>query len=341
MNGNLLKWVAPSIASLLLGPGGSALAQRGLYSYPFDLSADARGFAMGESFTALPSNPSALIYNPAGLAGMSGLRASYSQRTLAANDEAMLRSFNAAVGTPIGSFAAQYNRDTYTIPTVISGASEQSAGDSYDYDIAVGYAAGLGRGFSVGVAVKYYAAGGTSSAYSTTPARLFDAGLTYTFRRFHSQETVEDSLSIGMSYQNIGSGGVTRFNGLHIPELDSRVIPQYFRGGLSYALRVAPRREGDASPLQAVVCAEYRTGPGTGLPDGAGFGMECTIDEFISVRTGGFFWIGDNDAHIRYGLAVRFPLRSLGVELLPQVAVIPWYSWYAFSVDIQSSGSLF
>ena len=47
---------------------------------------------MGESFTALPSNPSSLMYNPAGLAGLAGLRVSYSQRNLVTSSGEILRS---------------------------------------------------------------------------------------------------------------------------------------------------------------------------------------------------------------------------------------------------------
>ncbi len=102
-----------AVACRIAGMTGHAYSQPGLGGYPFDSPADPRSFAMGESFTALPSNPSALMYNPAGLAGLTGLRVSYSQRSLATNSDWTLRSFNAAIGTPIGSFAAQYNRDSY------------------------------------------------------------------------------------------------------------------------------------------------------------------------------------------------------------------------------------
>jgi hypothetical protein len=310
--------------------------------YPFEVPADPRSFAMGESFTGLPSNPFALMYNPAGLAGLRGVRVSYAQRSLAASGEQTLRSFNAAIGTPIGSFAAQYNRDSYTMPTVVSGVGEQSVNNTYNFDIAIGYAVGLGRGFSAGVAAKYYEEHGNSSIYSSTPARLFDVGCTYTFRRFHSQETVEDSITIGMSYQNIGPEWRRHYAGYHIPELDLQTwLPQYFRAGLAYALRVIPRREGDVSPLEAVISGDYRSIQTAGGRDAWGMGMECTIEEFISVRAGGVFRDGNEDTHVRYGMAVRLPFRALGVDLLAQYAVIPWYSYYAFSIDVQTSGSLF
>ena len=297
---------------------------------------------MGESFTALPSNPSALLYNPAGLAGLTGVRVSYSQRSLAGEANWTLRSLNTSVETPIGVFAAQYNRDDYgTLPITVDNSDRPSV-NTYDYDIAIGYAVGLGKGFSMGVAVKYYGIEGYTPDISSTfgpafpsaPARLFDVGLTYTFRRFHSQAVVEDSLTIGTSYQNIGSAWSGIYSGYRAMWVRSLGPPQYFRGGLSYALKVVPRTTGDVSPFQAVISTEYRSSQTMGS-DAWGFGMECTINEFLSVRTGGLLREGGEDNHIRYGLGVRLPFQKLGFDLQLQYAVIPWYSLSAFSIDIE------
>ena len=61
-------------AVLILLMTECAYSQLGAGGYPFDSPADARSVAMGESFVALPSNPAALMYNPAGLAGLTGLK---------------------------------------------------------------------------------------------------------------------------------------------------------------------------------------------------------------------------------------------------------------------------
>src|SRR5271169_4954695 len=96
----------------------SAYSQLGGGGYPFDTPADPRSVAMGESFVALPSDPAALMYNPAGLAGLTGMNVSYYRKSL----EWFLKgwsvsSINAAVGTSFGAFAAQYNRKSMgTIP---------------------------------------------------------------------------------------------------------------------------------------------------------------------------------------------------------------------------------
>ena len=339
-----MKHKLPAIACLVLGVARCALSQEGLYGFPFIVPADPRSFAMGESFSALPANPSALLYNPAGLAGLSGIRVSYSQRSLAGEYHGTLRSFNAVVGTPAGVFAAQYNRDYYGILPMIVTDNGPLPVEAYDFDIGIGYALGLGRGFSIGGAAKYYDSRGltpgpsTGYSLSTTsmPARLFDIGLTYTLRRFHSQVTLEDSLTLGMSYQNIGTGGSRTYPGVYIPELDMQVgMPQFFRAGLSYTLRVVPRATGDVSPFEAVFSGEYRSSQTTGGKDGAGLGMEFTIDEIVSLRAGELIVSGASDGHIRYGGGVRLPFRSLGFDIALQGAVIPWNSLYAFSIDVQ------
>jgi hypothetical protein len=328
-------------AWLLTGLARSAFSQGGIYGYPFEVP---RSFAMGESFVALSSNPAALMYNPAGLAGLSGIRVSYSQRTLDADNNWTLRSFNAVAGTPFGVFGVQYNRDSYgTFPLTMTGG-EQPVVDTYDYDIAMGYAVGLGRGFSVGVAAKYYDYEGNASTFPSSPARLFDIGFTYTFRRFHSQTTVEDSITIGMSYQNIGSAWSKQYTGIHIPELDlPHWFPQYFRAGLSYALRVLPRNEADPSPLEAALSGEFRSlqtdpYPSSGISEW-GLGLECTIEEFLSLRAGTTSIDGINERWLfRWGGAVRLPVHKLGFDLLLQYGRIPEYSFSAFSIDLQYYG---
>ena len=332
------------MALLILVTTQCGLSQEGFNIFPFIIPADARSFAMGESFAALPSNPSGLLYNPAGLAGLSGIRASYSQRSLASESKPILRSFNVVTGTPIGVFAAQYNRDSYgDLPITVYGSGPAPM-STYDYDIGVGYAVALGRGFSIGGAVKYYSSQGLSvyptigypmSSVSTSPF-IYDFGLMYTFQRFHPQDVIEDSITIGFSYQNIGSGTTTGVLPFGMAEYDIHEFPQYFRAGLSYALRVVPRGDGDVSPFQAVFCGEYRSDQSTAADDAAGFGMEFTIDEIVSLRAGGLFLSSDRGAHIRYGAGVRLPFRPLGLGLALQGAVIPWYSVYAFSIDVRS-----
>jgi hypothetical protein len=345
----IIRHYVIEVSSLLIGLTASALSQGGIDGYPFEVPADPRSFAMGESFVALPSNPAALVYNPAGLAGLSGIHVSYSQRSLARENDWTLRSFNAAVGTSFGVFAVQYNRDSYGMLPFTTDETKPPVMNTYDYDVAFGYALLLGRGFSIGAAAKYYDYAGyipdpsiaSVSTSSTTPARLFDVGLVYTFRRFHSQAVVEDSITMGMSYQNIGSNPGMNYPGIHMLDFIPAGMPEYFRAGVSYALKVIPRKAGDPSPLEAVISGEYRTLQTSGGPDVWGFGLEWTIDEIVSLRMGGSTQEGENSPLLRYGLGVRLPVRKLGFDLSLQYAVIPWQNLSAFSIDVQYPGGPF
>src|SRR5271169_5671697 len=104
--GRYMRRSAIVISCMFLGLEGSAFSQGGADGYPFDTPSDPRGLAMGGSSVAIPSNPSALMYNPAGLAGLSGVHVSYAQRNLSPELRATLRSLNDSVRTSFGVFAA-------------------------------------------------------------------------------------------------------------------------------------------------------------------------------------------------------------------------------------------
>ena len=328
---------------MIVGIADRGFSQGVMNGYPFEAPADPRSFAMGESFTGVPSSPSALIYNPAGLAGLTGVCVSYSQRKFEGGYNRTLRAFGVTAGTSFGVFALDYNRDSYGVWPVTLYEGAPPPMNTYDYDVAFGYALGLGRGFSIGAAVKSYDFEGFVpdgiraglSTLSAKPATLFDFGFLWTLPRFHSQAVVRDSLSIGMSYQNIGKSYVA----FHV-DLNPRGLPEYFRMGASYALRVMPRNEGGVSPFQAVFSGEYRTASSSAGFDAYGLGAEITIEEVFSLRVGGSF-LGAEETPIRYGVAVRLPVPSLGFDLSFQGAVIPWHSTSALSIEFRTTGNLF
>ncbi len=380
------------LASILLVAAGAARSQGGVGGYPFDTPADPRSVAMGESFVALPSNPLALMYNPAGLAGLSGISVSYSLRRLdwvPATDEWRLSSVNATVATSFGVFAAQYNRKSMGTLPVTTSASPDGDGTEmtlYSHDFAVGYALRLPKGPALGVTAKYYdfveSASGPSSGqilpWKTTPAYLFDAGLVYTLPLLHGQRSIQDSITLGMSYQNIGTHWkvATTYLSTGAVLVSSQEItpPQYFRIGLSYALKVLPPDGGDLSPFAAVLSGEFRslqssdpTYTVTGFHTATsfwGFGLECTIFEFLSLRGGASFkpytdFEGEEDRPaFRYGAALVIPMRRIGADLPLTLSLqytviplnqLPYYfasgeeqtSLSAFSIGIQYTGSPF
>ncbi len=346
--------VIPCLISLLSEP---AYSQLGAGGYPFDSPADPRSVAMGESFVALPSDPAALMYNPAGLAGLNGLNVSYSRKSLDwFIKDWSISSINATVGTSFGVFAAQYNRKSMGTTPVTTEQYPDGNGSNitlYAHDAALGYAYRLPMGLALGASAKYYdfvesisgPLNGGTPPWKSTPAYLFDFGVTYTLPRLHAQDVVEDSITVGLTYQNIGS----QWKYTYPPATDPHVLleyfpgsvayqmPEYFRIGLSYAMRIRPKEDGDLSPLAGVFSGEFRSleaplqssyylmyyGAPQPVPETSywGLGVELTIYEFVSVRGGAAFRPyndveGERDRpSFRYGAGIHVPFRRIGLDM--------------------------
>jgi hypothetical protein len=306
----------------------SARSQGGVEGYPFGIPADPRSVAMGESFVALPSNPAALLYNPAGLAGLNGVYLSYSRRALNVVpliDEYMLHSVNGTLAVPFGVFAVQYNEKFLGTFLVATAANPDGIGTEetfYSYNVAVGFGTTLSERLDIGVAAKYYHFAGSSSAADY----LFDAGLIYTLPPFHKQSAVHDSLCIGLSVQNIHVQGETSIitpRGTY-PVQENR--PEYFRAGISFALRTVPREESDLTTVAVAVTGEYRNllnQPSTAYEGRSywGIGVEAGLFEILTLRAGvytqpftGFDGERDRPAY-RYGAGLNLPLRKLGAGI--------------------------
>ena len=321
-------------------------------SYPFNTPVDPRSAAMGESFVALPSDPAALMYNPAGLAGLNGLSVSYSRMSMDwFIQDWSVASVTAAAGTPFGVIAAQYNRKSMgkvAVTTVQYPGGTGSEISLYSYSLALGYSYRLPVGLALGISAKYYDYLQTVSGpapvglppWHTVPSYLFDFGLTYTLPRLHSQSTVEDSLTIGMCYQNIGtrwqvSIPLNTFDNSGATTTEYLVLPQYYRLGLSYAMRLRPTEEGGLSPFGATIAGEFRSlqsplptsyavySYSAPYPETSywGLGLEFTFYDIVSVRGGAAFRPysdveADRDrASFRYGACVCLPFRRIGIDL--------------------------
>ena len=309
------------LACLIVVTMGSVRAQGIVDGYPFDTPAEPRSIAMGESFVALRSNPSALMYNPAGLAGLQGFSISYSRRALnpvPLIDEMMCYSLTGTVAVPFGVFGIQYNRKLYGTFLVTTAANPDGLGTEttlYSYDVAFGFGARVASGLALGIAVKYYdfVGGLPESAY------LFDFGLLYTLPPMHDQSSITDSLTVGISVQNIRTQKKAAVGGIQTQEN----IPSYFRIGIAYALGVVPREGSRLSPVAFVVTGEYRNllSRHVLLNEGRAFwgvGIEATVFEILSLRAGayveplnGFDGERDRPAY-RYGLGLNLPLRKFG-----------------------------
>jgi hypothetical protein len=381
-----MKHSAILVLILVLGTTNSVFTQVLEYGFPLEAPADPRSVAMGESFVSIPSNPAALSFNPAGLAGLQGISVSYAGRNMDwVPDGWSISSLNATVAVPFGVFALQYNskvlgtdRIFLHFPDSYSAAATYSA-----RDLSIGFALRLPRGPALGISGKYYDYSESISnpAYESmmvtiSPVLVFDIGSTYTLPPLHDQKGVEDSVSFAISFQNIGQRWKvpSYSNAIMIPDWfwKSNGLPQFVRVGGSYGMRVRPAEESDFSPFAAVFSGEFRRlltphDPFAGSSYW-GFGLECTIYEFLSLRGGASFkpfsnFEGEkNRASFRYGAALRLPMQKFGILLpltvsfdytvVPLNTVLPVMGIYppliegkagtplpAFSLEFQYTGS--
>ena len=310
------------IASLILLAVGSIRAQGIVEGYPFDTPAEARAISMGESFVALPSNPSALMYNPAGLVGLQGLTLSYSRRSLNAVsviEDMMVYSLTGTVALPFGVFGFQYNRKLYGTFLVTTAENPDGEYETtiYSYNVAVGFGTRLTNGLSLGAAAKYY-----SATFYQDPWYLFDFGLLYTLPPLHDRTAFTDSLSVGISVQDVYTPRNVTVGGYPVEEF----LPEYFRLGIAYALLVPPHDESALTPIAVVVTGEYRNLLNDKAPlyNGRaywGVGFETTVFELLSLRAGATFspytsFDGERDRPAyRYGAGLNLPLRKLGAGI--------------------------
>jgi len=353
----MVLWVSPLLISTALAQYDGA--------YPFSTPVDPRSVAMGESFVAVSSNAAALTFNPAGLAGLEGMTLSYARKSMDwfAKDLS-IASVTAAARTPFGVFGAQYNRMSFGSTAVTTAQFPDGTGGEitwYSYNLALGYAYRLPMGLALGASMKYYDfvqdySGPPQFAIpqmTTTPSYLFDFGLTYTLPRLHSQTSVEDSLTVGLAYQNMGTRwkySMPTSSYLYPGDGSTEyvVLPEYFRIGFSYAMNLHAPVEGSLSPFGAAITGEFRTllsplptsyvqdpyAPPYPETSYWGIGLDLTVYEIFSVRGGAAFKAnptfgeGERDkASFRYGAGIRLPFRRIGVDVPLtfsfQYAVIP------------------
>ncbi len=317
-----------------------ASSQVAVYESPFDVPVDARGAGLGESLVALRANTSALMYNPAGLAGLKGMGLSYGERPFnwSSFTEGMVFSgVNAFAETPIGVFGAAYNRFSqgeFIITTSAGPDFGVGLERPYQYDIALGYGSRIAEGVEFGVAAKYYnwvqkieSPGGSPAAFSLpeiTPAWLFDGGFLYTLPLSIFPGALEEELTFGVSVQNVGTK--VKFHFSTESETNDQPLPEYFHAGLALTLHIPPADEHGHAPFGATLTAEY-TNVLNYLPEGIGGsvywggGVELTLLEIVSLR-GGFvinpytniYGEADRVAY-RYGAGVNLPLERLGIPL--------------------------
>ncbi len=309
-----------------------------------DIAVDARSIGLGESLAGMPGDMSALTYNPAGLSGITGVRAGYSYRSFrwfADNQNRRYLSGSFAFSTPACTFGLLYNRaqmgvaQVTALSTAPAGYSDIGSIEMYSNMLAIGVAREITDGLSCGVALKgfdeqYRGAGGDPGLfYESQGCFLVDVGLQYRLPGLLTTDAgANDAFTAGAALQNFGTDLREQMSVAHQTPPPSVIVrvPRYVRIGFAYAIRVESGETGALTPLDIVFTGSYRNllNPGAaqnGTRDTWGWGLESTLYEIIAVRLGGLLdgagsiYGAKGTLAFRYGGGVRLPLEHLGAHL--------------------------
>jgi len=275
---------------LVAAPGvDRALASTGEAGFAFlKIGVGARAMGMGSAFVALADDPTALHWNPAGLAG-----ARDGVRLTAMHNEWIddFRQEYVAVSGPLGpgSLGASFT-GFYTSELERRDDTGTLTGHFGYNDIAAtfGYGLRVAPRADAGLAVRYIREMIADENASTV---AFDLGGKFALR--------ETGLTFGAAVQNIG--GAASFNAESFP------LPLTIRGGAAYRRSIA------AAQGSALLSTEYRKARGE---DGRfHLGGEYSYREWLSFRAGAKF--GYDEQNVSFGLGVARGPIHFDYALLP------------------------
>lgn len=336
----LTRWTTTLVVAASMGVTSRSWGQYLLSSVTaLDVPVDARSIGMGESFSGVPGDLSAVMYNPAGLSDMHGVQASYSFRSLnwlSGFTDFEYHSAALAFSTPLFAVGILYTRADQGNSNVVSttGSDVIGAIESHSDLLAVGVARPIVGGLSCGLTIKGFTDGMTVTAgdpglfFQTYGCFLVDIGAMYTLAGLMGDERVQDSYSAGISLQNFGSDLREQMSLYHIPPPPSVLIrvPRYFRLGVSCTLNLLPSNEGGLDPVRLLLSGGYRnllnpTDYQSGQRDFWGWGVEATAYEMVILRMGGYI-DGVNSIYgprgvpaLRYGAGIAVPMARLGASI--------------------------
>jgi hypothetical protein len=368
-------WYPGSCLAALLAVTVPAAAQFGgvATNLSLDRPTDSRSIALGESFVAVVDDIAAIMYNPAGLAWGQGIAISYAQRNdniININNRRYM-AYNVTVHTPYVDVGLTYSRFNQGESEISTESEPDGTGIfvlPYEYTFGIGLARSISEYFSAGVAVKapdltdlYNFPGTSFTTADVTRPIVFDIGILYRHSFPSDAKGFRQELGVGMSFQNVGAGTVTRR--LATPPtlppnfypLTSVIdLPQYLRAGFAYRVIAGPPTEEGRTPFQFLATAEYRNltnARQNSMRDFWGFGVEASVYEILMVRIGGY---GQNEiTNARYGAGLRVPFPDLGVAFPLALAVnyaaiqrpSTWISdnrvMHVFSFDLHYNTDLF
>ena len=286
------RWIgaAFALAALLPAGAGPALAANGEAGFAFlKLGVGARAMGMGSAYVAVADDPTALHWNPAGLA------ASGEAIQVTAMHNEWIEDFRqeyAAATIPWGpgAFGASFT-GFYTSELERRDDTGTLTGHFGYNDIAgtLGYGAKVATDLDAGVSGRYVRELIADESASTF---AFDAGARYRVR--------ETGLSLGAAVQNVG--GKAKFIAESFP------LPLTMRVGAAYRKPLAKLQGA------GLLSTEYRKARGE---DGRfHVGGEYAYHDWLALRAGAKFGYDDQDLSFGLGIArgtIRFDYALLPI----------------------------
>lgn len=299
-----------------------AKAQVGKTAVPFLLIApDSRATGMGNTGVALANNPSAVFWNPAGLAFQKGTDISLTHSEWLANFDADL-FYDYLVGAyhidGIGTFGAHITYLNLGEQFRTGAGSSEPLGrfNSYEFAVGISYGFKLSDNWGLGTGMRYIRSSlfeGTATGRTISPGSSFGVDLAVLYKSDHFASIFEGSnayFSAGLNISNMGPS-------LHYTKKgEEDPIPTVLRFGWAFTTELGSaghhtitiandfsklmvRADENAGPVNALFTSwgslQRKTGLGTTTTLSTleqfmvGAGIEYWYNDLFSLRTGYYY----------------------------------------------------
>lgn len=265
----------------------SDVSKRGTTAAPFlSISQGARATAMGSAFVGLADDPSAIYWNPSGIAGLQGVNVAFDHTQWIADINYNFVAATYGLGD-MGTIGVSFVTSDYGDMKVTTIDKPEGTGELFtatDMAITIAYAINLTDNFAIGFAPKFI---NQSLWKMNASAFAMDIGVKYV--------TPFDGIILAMSISNFGSKmqllGTSNLvlhdldnkstgNNSEIPaylETDEWSLPLNFRVGLAYSFKVAEMHKFNVALDAMHPSDDYES---------VNIGGEYAFNNFIFIRGG-------------------------------------------------------